>query len=469
MGKTSLLGYAADSAAGFRVVSVAGVESELEFGYAGLHRLLVSFLPAMAGLPQRQRNALGCAFGLIDGRPADRFAVALATLSLLADAAADSPLLCVVDDAQWLDQESLGILAMVGRRLNAERIALVLGTRDAEHGRVRPEGRPDLRGGGASELGSRPAGADPAQAEGVMVMYPETRCRHPLIRSAVYGGASPAGRRRAHEALAAELDPQRDADRRAWHLAAAASGPDEAVAAELDRAADRAQARGGYSAAGALLARAAQLTRDEDRWAERVLAAAHAHLAGGAPARARLLLEHTAEISDPLQQARMRRLQGLIRYALGQAPGTASILVDAACALEPLDPYLARATTREALEAARVTGRLSAAGESDLAVCPAAPAMPPPPGSQPGVAELLLDGAAALVLDGHRAAVPVLRRSIAGLLDDQPGPAEAPLWHAIAGWAAGAVGDDTSLHELATRLDHNAREEGALAALSTAL
>ncbi len=570
MGKTSLLGYAADSAAGFRVVSVAGVESELEFGYAGLHRLLVSFLPAMAGLPQRQRNALGCAFGLIDGRPADRFAVALATLSLLADAAADSPLLCVVDDAQWLDQESLEILAMVGRRLNAERIALVLGTRDADDGRVLLEGIPDIRVGGlpehdalellgssvdgpldphlarrivretqgcpmaiielvgqltaaelsgagllpgplplsrrleahflrqvgglpastqtlllvaaaepsgdprlitsaAARLGSPPAAADPAQAEGVIVMYPETRFRHPLIRSAVYGGASPAGRRRAHEALAAELDPQRDADRRAWHLAAAASGPDEAVAAELDRAADRAQARGGYSAAGALLARAAQLTRDEDRWAERVLAAAHAHLAGGAPARARLLLEQTAEISDPFQRARMRRLQGLIRYALGQAQGTASILVDAARALEPLDPYLARATMLEALEAARVTGRLSAAGESDLDVCRAARAMPLPPGSQPGVADLLLDGAAALVLDGHGAAVPLLGRAIACLLEDQSDSADALLWLAIGCWAAGAVGDDTSLHELATRLEHSAREKGALGALSTGL
>jgi DNA-binding CsgD family transcriptional regulator len=131
MGKTSLLGYAADSAAGFRVVRVAGVESEQEFGYAGLHRLLVWFLPTMAGLPPRQRNALGSAFGLIDSRPADRFGVGLAALSLLADAADGSPLLCVVDDAQWLDQESLKVLAMVGRRVYAERIALVFGTRDA--------------------------------------------------------------------------------------------------------------------------------------------------------------------------------------------------------------------------------------------------------------------------------------------------------------------------------------------------
>src|SRR6266699_2939540 len=279
VGKTSLLGYAAGSAAGFRVIRVAGVESELELGFAGLHRLLVSFLPAMAGLPQRQREALGSAFGLIDAIPADRFAVGLATLSLLADAAAGSPLLCVVDDAQWLDQESLEVLAMVGRRVYAERIALVFGTRDAADGGVLLEGIPDIRLGGLSDhdalellrssvagpldphlarrivretqgcpmaiielvgelsgagllpeplplsrrleahflrqvrvlpattqalllvaaaepsgdprlitsaaawLGSPPAAAEPAQAGGVIVMYPEARFRHPLIRS----------------------------------------------------------------------------------------------------------------------------------------------------------------------------------------------------------------------------------------------------------------------------------------------
>jgi DNA-binding CsgD family transcriptional regulator len=570
MGKTSLLRYAADSAAGFRVVRIAGVESEQEFGYAGLHRLLVSFLPAMAGLPQRQRNALGCAFGLIDGTPADRFGAGLAALSLLADAAADLPLLCVVDDAQWLDQESLEVLAMVGRRVHAERIALLFGTRDGGDGRVLLEGIPGIWVGGlpeedalellgssvdgpldpqlarrivtetqgcpmaivelageltaaelsgagllpgplplsrrleahflrqiralpastqklllviaaepsgdprlitrtAARLGSPPAAAEPAQAGGVIMMYPEARFRHPLIRSAVYGGASPADRRRAHQMLAAEMDPHADADRRAWHLAAAVTGPDEAVAAQLDRAAGRARARGGYSAAGALLARAAQLTRDEGRWAERVLAAAHAHLAAGAPARARLLLEQAAQISDPFQRARMRRLQGLIRYALGQAPGTPSILVGAARALQPFDVHLARVTMLEALEAARVAGRFTAAGESDHDVCRAARTIPLPPGSHPGVADLLLDGATALVLDGHAAAVPALGHAIAGLLADQSDSADALLRLGIGCWAAGAVGDDTSLHQLATRLEHHARETGALGALSTGL
>jgi DNA-binding CsgD family transcriptional regulator len=182
-----------------------------------------------------------------------------------------------------------------------------------------------------------------------------------------------------------------------------------------------------------------------------------------------MLLEQAAQISDPFQQAQARRLQGLIRYALGQAQGTASILADAARALQPFDAHLARATMLEALEAARVTGRFTAAGESDLDICRAARAMPLPPGSPPGVADLLLDGATALVLDGHAAAVPVLGPAIAGLLADQSDSADALLWLGIGCWAAGAVGDDTSLHELATRLEQRAREEGALGALSNGL
>jgi len=126
VGKTSLLGYAAGSAAGFRVIRVAGVESELELDFAGLHRLL-GFVPArdgrIAAAPAQGGSALLSALSTAGPRTAS--ALAWPRSSLLADAAADSPLLCVVDDAQWLDQESLEVLAMVGRRVYAERIALV--------------------------------------------------------------------------------------------------------------------------------------------------------------------------------------------------------------------------------------------------------------------------------------------------------------------------------------------------------
>ena len=327
VGKTSLLDNAVDSAHGFRVVRIAGVESEMELPYAGLHRLLLSFLAAEEKLPPRQRDALGSAFGLVDAAPADRFFVGLAALSLLDDAAVESPLLCVVDDAQWLDRESLEALALVGRTLYADRIALLFGLRDIPVGEPILEGIPDIRvvglpdedavgllaslvegpldfqvarrivaetqgcplaiielvgelsseelSGGrplpeplplgrrleehflrqiralpattqtlllvaaadplgdprlvteaAECLGSSLDSAEPARAEGVFVMRPEPTFRHPLIRSAVYSGAVPADRRRVHEALAAVSDPDRDPDRRAWHLAAAAVGTD---------------------------------------------------------------------------------------------------------------------------------------------------------------------------------------------------------------------------------------------------
>src|SRR5260370_1230850 len=456
VGKTSLLGYAVDSAAGFRVIRVAGVESELELGFAGLHRLLVSFLPAMAGLPQRQRKALGSAFGLIDGRPADRFGVGLAALSLLADAAAGSPLLCVVDDAQWLDQESLEVLAMVGRRVYAERIALVLGTRDAADGRVLLEGIPDSRVGGVPEddalelLGSSVGGPlDPhlarrivRETEGCPMAIIE------LVGKLTAAELSGAGLLPGPLPLSRRLEAHFLRQVRAW--------PATTQTLLLVAAAEP-------SGDPRLITRAAARLGSPPAPPE------PAPLAGGSPARAGLLLEQAAETGDPFQQARMRRLQGLIRSALGQAQGPASILMAAARALEPFDAHLARATMLEALEAARVTGRFTATGESDLDICRAARAMPLPPGSPPGVADLLLDGAAALVLDGHAAAVPLLSPAIAGLLEDQSDSADALLWLGIACWAAGAVGDDTSLHELATRLEQRAREEGALGALSNGL
>jgi DNA-binding CsgD family transcriptional regulator len=569
MGKTSLLDYAVESATGFRVVRIAGVESEIELAYAGLHRLLLPFLGARDRLPQRQSDALGSAFGLVDGLPADRFFVGLAALSLLDHAAVEEPLLCVVDDAQWLDQESLAALAVVGRRVHADRIVLLFGLRDSLVGSVVLDGMEEIRVGGlpdgdaerllaalvrgpldhdvarrvveetqgwpmaiielADELSSQelsggllaeplplslrleehflsqvrdlpastqtlllvaaaePSGdprlvadaaerlessadaAEPARAEGVFVLRPEPRFRHPLIRTAVYGNAAPADRRRVHEALAAVSDPDRDPDRRAWHLGAAAVGPDEAVAANLEHAAGRARARGGYCAAGAFLAKASQLTPDSGLRADRVLAAAHAYLTGGAPVRARSLLEMTARLGDAFQRAKAQRLEGAIRYALGETEGTVSVFVNAARALEPFDIHLARATMLEGLSAARIPGRFAAAGESEVDVARAARAMPLPADDPAAVADLLLDGDVALFLDGHAAAVPFLRCAIVALQADDSDTPDTPQWLWIGCWAAGAIGDDAALHALATRLERSARELGALVPLSIGL
>ncbi len=571
VGKTSLLEYAVTSAPDFCVARVRGVESEMDLAFAGLHRLLLPFLPRVTELPIPQRDAIEAAFGLAPAPPPDRFRVGLATLSLLADAATDLPLLCVVDDVQWLDQESLAALGLLGRRLFADRIALVLGARLGFDDGGSLSGIPDVVVGGlpddaaaellrltvgsvvdrdvarrimeethrsplgiielvagltvqelsgrdvspdplplsgrleahflrqvaalgpktqawllaasaepsgdaavvdaaAARLGCAPEDALPAIAGGLFVRDPEARFRHPLIRSAVYRGASEADRRRTHEALAAVTDRARDPDRRAWHLAAATVGRDEAVATALEQAADRGRIRGGHSTAGLLLARAAELTPDDARRKDRLLAAVEAHLAGGSLPRALALLDQVAEHPDPSHHGRARRLRGSIGYALGEAAGTAYVLMDAARALDPLDRRLARATLLEALAAARVTGRFTTPGESEQDVSRLARAMPLPPGADPTVGDLFLDGYATLFLDGAAAAVSPLQLAIAALRDSaEPVTTEGMMWLAVGCWAAGAIGDDEALHTFGTRLVGAAREQGAAVWLSIGL
>jgi DNA-binding CsgD family transcriptional regulator len=137
MGKTALLGYAAEQAAGFTHLHVAGVEAEASFSFAGIHRLLVPVLDRLPRLPDPQRGALAVAFGVSAEASADRFLVGLAVLTMLADVAHDGPVLCTVDDAQWVDQESVEVLAFVGRRLLADGIALILALRSpADCGRL---------------------------------------------------------------------------------------------------------------------------------------------------------------------------------------------------------------------------------------------------------------------------------------------------------------------------------------------
>ena len=132
MGKTRLLEYAVDCAADMPSVWIAGVETEGDLGYAALHRLLRPYLAKGEVLPPPQRHALETAFGLRDDGPADRFLVGLACLSVLSDVASDAGLVCIVDDAQWIHQESLEALTFVGRRLAADRTALLIGARDEE-------------------------------------------------------------------------------------------------------------------------------------------------------------------------------------------------------------------------------------------------------------------------------------------------------------------------------------------------
>jgi AAA ATPase domain len=151
IGKTAVLGYAAERAQGFRVVRAAGVESEMELPFAGLHQLCAPLLGDLGRLPPPQRDALGTAFGLSTGPQPDRFLVSLAVLSLLSNAAEERPLLCLIDDAQWLDRSSAQVLAFAGRRLQAESVVLLFAERELDG----LAGLPDLLLGGLPDDSAR--------------------------------------------------------------------------------------------------------------------------------------------------------------------------------------------------------------------------------------------------------------------------------------------------------------------------
>lgn len=570
MGKTALLDHAVRSGREVEVAAVAGVEAEMELGYAALHRLLVPHLDRRNDLPGPQADALGAAFGLVSGPPPDRFLVGLATLTLLAEVAEPRPLLCVVDDAHWLDQESLEVLGFVGRRLFAESIALVFAVRTSLEDRTNlgdlptitlaglspsaaatllattatgevdlevsrrivaetlgnplalielaqelsadqlggeallpeplplgprlearylrdvralpPEAQslllvaavdasrdPDLVSRAAARLGVGVGGSAATEANDLITLRPHIRFRHPLVRSAVISGASPEEQRQAHAALAAEIDSARDPDRHAWHLAGAVVATDEAVAAVLERAADRARARGGSAATGALLVRAARISPSGASRGRRLLAATDAYLAAGDATTARLLLDEAdTDLDDPLLQAHALRLGGAIRLATGRIPETPSILLEAALALEPYDVRLARDTLLAASSAAIFGGR-SARTAVMAEVADAAAAVPLPPGAPPTSGDLLLDGFAALFTRGHRAGAPLLRRAVEDLDGDEPVGDDALGWLGFGCWAAGALADNEALRRLSSRLVQAGRDRGALVAVTRGL
>ena len=151
IGKTALLDWAAGQASGMQVARVAGVQAEMGMGFAGLHQLLVPFLGGLGELPGPQRQALGSAFGLVDGPAPDRFLVGLAALTLLTDAAAGGPVLCLVDDAQWLDQVSVEVLGFIARRLYADRVGVLFTVREGEQAATALAGLPELTVGGLPE------------------------------------------------------------------------------------------------------------------------------------------------------------------------------------------------------------------------------------------------------------------------------------------------------------------------------
>jgi tetratricopeptide (TPR) repeat protein len=331
-----------------------------------------------------------------------------------------------------------------------------------------PVGEPTLVWRAASRLGVGVEAADAAESEGLVEFGARITFRHPLVRSAIYRAASPEDRRQAHGALAEATDPQLDPDRRAWHLAQAAAGPDEDVASELERSAGRAQSRGGLAAAAAFLERSAALTPDRARRAERALAAAGAHAqAGGFDAALRLL--ETAEVRplEELQSARADLLRGQIAFASGRGRDAPAMLLKAAKRLEPLDVRLARETYLEALSAGQYAGRLvTEGGLRDVAEAARAA---PPPLQRPSAPDLLLDGLALLIMEGYAAAAPVLKRALSVFLGEASSAEEGMRWLWIVWPSAQILWDDAAWDQLTTRGVQPARDAGAFGVLPIAL
>ena len=317
----------------------------------------------------------------------------------------------------------------------------------------------------AQALGIDRSALAPAEDAQLVEIGARVRFRHPLVRSAVYRAAAPSERRAAHRALAEATYPDTDPDRRAWHRAHAAVGVDEAVAGELERSADRAQARGGAAAAAAFLARAAELTPAPAERGRRALAAAQAKF-DAAAADAALELLATAELAplDELQRARLERLRAEITFARTRGGDAPALLLDAARRLEPLDAAMARETHLEAIAAAMFAGRLGAyPGVRETAeAAQAAPAAPQPPRA----IDLLLDALVTRFTEGYAASVTPLSRAVRAFGD---GDGEDRRWLWLACRLAQDLWDDELWHVLATRGVCVARDSGALNLLPSAL
>jgi len=289
------------------------------------------------------------------------------------------------------------------------------------------------------------------------------RFRHPLVRSAAYRSAPAAGRQQIHAALAEVTDPAADPDRRAWHRAQAAAGPDEDVAAEPERSAGRAQARGGLAAAAAFLERSVLLTADPARHAERTLAAAQASLQSGA-FDAALALVATAEAGplDEFQRARVGLVRGHVAFASGSLSDAPSLLLKAAMRLEPFDPGLARETYLTAWGAGFVASQHLAGQDVLLEICRTVRALPPPPGD-PGPLDLVLDGLALLTTDGPAAAAAAMQRAVRVAISI---PLEDVLrWGWVATGASNTVWDDEAFSVISARHVQLLRDAGALSQL----
>lgn len=332
-----------------------------------------------------------------------------------------------------------------------------------------PLGDPVLLWRAAGMLGTGPADASAAADAGLLEIGPHVRFRHPLVRSVVYRAASVRERREVHRALAAATDAEVDPERRVWHRAHAVAGPDEDVADELVRQAARAQARGGLAAAAVFWQRAAELTPDMERRAERALSAAQVmHAAGAGDAALRLV---ALADSGPLNDARRARLDLLraeVMFTARHERGAAALLLDAGRKLEQVDVSLARETYLQALGAAIMDGPLAADGGGVHEVAKAVRKVASTAGHRRAI-DLLLDGLARWYTDGYTNGAPIVQDALKAFCDPKASSEETLRWLWFACRAALDLWDMDSLLVLSARQVGLAREAGALTLLPFAL
>jgi DNA-binding CsgD family transcriptional regulator len=570
IGKTALLDYVAEHALGCRVVRAAGVQSEMELAFAGLHQLCVSILDRLDRVPPPQADALRTALGMAAGSAPDRFLLGLAVLNLLSDVAEERPVVCLIDDEQWLDRASAQVLSFVARRLGAESVGLIFGTRvlSSEHETLRgllveglsrqdaralldatlvwpldervrdqivaetrgnplallelahglapakvaggfgfpdavsvsatieatferqihalssdarrllqlaaadPVGDPVVIWKAAEQLGIGVDAATTAVEAGLVEFDARVQFRHPLVRSAAYRSASLKERQEIHRALAQATDPGVDPDRRAWHRAQATPSPNEEVAAELERSAGRAQARGGLPAAAAFVERAALLTPEPELRARRFLAAAAAKReAGELDEAVTLVTAAQSGMLDERSAAETERLRGGIAMDQGRFRDAAGLFLNAAKRLDTLDAAEARETHLQALETATWLDDVGNPGGM-LAAAEAARQAPSGP-QPPRLADIVLDAWATRLTLGHAAAAPIFADALKKLRDVSIGDDTGPsLWAAATSDTSSVVlelWDDATWYELGGRLERLARESGATVRLQFAL
>ena len=554
VGKSALLSHFADGLPDYRVIRLAGVEPEQYLSFAGLHRLLLPFFGLIDRLPQPQRKALESAFGLSQALPANPLLLGLSVLTLLADAAHEAPLACVIDDAQWLDVDSLNVLAFVARRLHAEQIGMLFAIRTSSEPDVidgsRNEvsalnGLPEMSIKGLEEADgidllialssghidlevarriTRKAGgnllvltevgralADGAAESGLLVndllpvgqrleayflanvrtlstdsqrllliaaaisdddpgliwrtaemvgirseavldaealwlvdLHPEFRFRHPLIRSAIYFGASEEDRRSAHRQVALAIDKDHDPDLMAWHLAAAAIGYDQEVANSLERCANKARERGGFLAEADFLARSAALSPRRQERASRTLAAAYAAFKGGGFLRAEELLESGRPLFDePLFEAQALRLSAKLISPLGRPGGRLiPMLMSAVTIFESIDSQLAKETMLEALNETHFQGGSGSAGCTPHDVGTAALRLLSVTSSGDETADLVATSTAKLYSSGYMSAVPDMKRAVEALAGYPETAQVVPSWRFLGSMLSQGLWDD---------------------------